>query len=402
MPLPHARASSSPIAIARVITRLNIGGPARQAIALTTALEPAGFRTTLFHGQLGPGEGDMAGTLDHAHAVFVPDLRRPVSPLADMRTFLQLYRAFKQLRPWIVHTHMAKAGLLGRLAATACNWTRGRAPRMRVVHTYHGHVLDGYFSPLVSRFFITLERLLAHRSDRLIAISPAIRRELVEQYRIGTSDRYRVIPLGFDLSDLAAIDDEQRAAARRRLAIAPDVPVVATVGRLTAIKQPQLFLDTIARVARTHPSLVALVAGDGDLRQDAEAHARALGMSDRVWWLGWRRDLATIYGAADVLLLTSRNEGTPVALIEAMAAAVPGVSTDVGGVKDVIDSSSVGVLAPAGDGEALAAGVSHLLADATRRREMGARARANVLGRYSSERLTADILALYNELLEDR
>ena len=403
MPVPHARAGSSPIAIARVITRLNIGGPARQAIGLTIALEPAGFRTTLFHGQLGPGEGDMAGTLDHAgRAIFVPHLRRPVSPLADLRTFLQLYRAFQQLRPRIVHTHMAKAGLIGRLAATAFNWTRGRAPRTRVVHTYHGHVLDGYFSPLVSRVFITLERLLARRSDRLIAISPAIRRELVDQYRIATSDRYRVIPLGFDLSELATIGDEQRAAARTRLAIDPAVPVVATVGRLTAIKQPQLFLDTIARVARTHPTLVALVAGDGDLRQDAEAHARALGISDRVRWLGWRRDLATIYGATDVFLLTSRNEGTPVALIEAMAAAVPGVSTDVGGVKDVIDSSSVGVLAPAGDGDALAAGVGHLLADTARRREMGARARSNVVGRYSSERLTADIVALYNELLEDR
>ena len=403
MPLPHARADSSPVAVARVITRLNIGGPARQAIGLTTALESAGFETTLFHGQLGPGEGDMSTTLAPAtRAVFVPSLRRPVSPLDDLRAFVQLYRAFKRLRPRIVHTHMAKAGLLGRVAATAFNWTRGSAPRARIVHTYHGHVLEGYFSPLVTRVFVMLERALATRSDRLIAISPSIRRELVDQYRIGTTTQYRVVPLGFDLSTLAAIGHDQRVAARATLGIAGEDPVVTTVGRLTAIKQPQLFLDTVAELARTRPTLVALVAGDGELRPDIEAYARTLRIHDRIRWLGWRRDLATIYGATDVFLLTSRNEGTPVALIEAMAAAVPGVSTDVGGVKDVIDSPDVGVLVPSGDVAALTAGVERLLADAALRHHMGERARANVVSRYSSDRLAADIVALYNELLEDR
>jgi glycosyltransferase involved in cell wall biosynthesis len=315
---------------------------------------------------------------------------------------LELYRAFKRVRPRIVHTHMAKAGLLGRVAATAFNWTRGAAPRVRVVHTYHGHVLEGYFSPLATRVFIMLERLLATRSDRLIAISPAIRRELIERYRIGAPGQYRVVPLGFDLSAFAAVDGEQRAAARAHFGLASDVPVVSTVGRLTAIKQPRLFLETLAALARTRRELVALVAGDGELRAESEAYAATLGIADRVKWLGWRRDLATIYGASDVFLLTSRNEGTPVVLIEAMASAVPGVSTDVGGVKDVIDSPEVGVLAPPGDAAALASGVDRLLNDPVLRRRMGERARTNVLTRYSSERLVADIVALYRELLQER
>jgi glycosyltransferase involved in cell wall biosynthesis len=399
----HARPSSPPVAVARIITRLNIGGPARQAIGLTTALDAEGFTTTLIHGRLGVGEGDMSTVLPaNANAVFTPRLQRPISPVDDLRTLLLLYRTFKQVRPRIVHTHMAKAGLLGRLAAAAFNLTRGSAPRARVVHTYHGHVLEGYFSPLMTRVFITLERLLATCSDRLIAISPAIRGELIDRYRIGASPQYRVIPLGFDLSELAAVDDARRAAARAHLGLASDVPVVSTVGRLTAIKQPRLFLETIADLTRTRPTLIALVAGDGELRAESEAYAAALGIADRTKWLGWRRDLATIYGATDVFLLTSRNEGTPVALIEAMAAAVPGVSTDVGGVKDVIDSPEVGVLAPPGDAAALARGVERLLAAPALRRHMGERARANVLTRYSSDRLVADIVTLYRELLQER
>lgn len=389
------------MSIARVITRLNIGGPARQAIGLTTALEPFGFETTLIHGRLGVGEGDMAPTLPStADAVYMPRLQRQLAPLDDVRTFLLLYRTFKRLRPRIVHTHMAKAGLLARLAAAAFNLTRGAAPPARVVHTYHGHVLEGYFSPAMSRVFVMLEQLLAHVSDALIAISPAIRRELIDNYRIGSAEQYRVVPLGFDLTALLHVGEAERRAARCRLDIPADVPVVTTVGRVTQIKQPRLFLDTIARLLPAWPTLTALIAGDGDARDDAQAYAKTLGIDGHVRWLGWRQDLATIYGATDVFLLTSRNEGTPVALIEAMASAVPGVSTDVGGVKDVIETPALGVLAPAGDIAALATGVARLLADEALRHDMGARARASVAARYSIDRLTTDIVNLYHELLQ--
>ena len=386
--------------IARVITRLNIGGPSIQAIRLTTALTAHGFETRLIHGRLGDGEGDMRYLLTPGtDLVFEPVLCRPLSPFNDVLAVVRVYQQFRRLRPAIVHTHMAKAGMVGRLAAAAYNLTRGSSPRARVVHTYHGHVLEGYFSPLMTRVFITIERALARLSDTIIAISPAIRAELLSLYKIGRADQYRVVPLGFDLREFAAIDEAARAEARRALQVPPGVPVVTTVGRLTAIKQHSLFLDVFQRVAATHNDAIALVAGDGELRAELEAQAARLGIAGQVRFLGWRRDLATIYGATDVFLLTSRNEGTPVALIEAMASGVPGVSTDVGGVKDVIDTATAGRLAPFGDVAGLANAVDGLLANETTRRSAGAEARQRVVTRFGVDRLVAEIAALYRELL---
>ena len=393
---------STPTPIVRIITRLNIGGPSIQATRLTTALEAHGYTTTLIHGRLGDGEGDMSYLLaPGARAIQLDSLRRPVSPLHDLRAVVRIYGELTRVRPAIVHTHMAKAGLLGRLATVFYNLTRGSAPRARVVHTYHGHVLEGYFNALTTGIFVMLERLLARASDRIIAISPAIERELRDGFGIGRADQYRVVPLGFDLSAFAAVDDGSRARARQDLSIGADAEVVSTVGRLTAIKQHRLFLDTVAHAARSRPRIVALIAGDGELRAELEGYAAQIGITDRVRFLGWRRDLATIYGATDVFLLTSRNEGTPVALIEAMATGVTGVSTDVGGVKDVIDSDAVGGRVPDNNAEALAAAVVRYLADPGLRRMSGQRARSAVLHRYSLDRLVRDIAELYAELVPD-
>ena len=400
MPSDH---STTPISVVRIITRLNIGGPSIQATRLTNALERDGFHTTLIHGRLGEGEGDMSYLIaPGSHAIHVPTLCRPLSPLDDLRTLFRLYGEMRNARPLIVHTHMAKAGLLGRLAAAFYNAMRGSAPRARVVHTYHGHVLEGYFSPLMTNVFISLERLLARATDRIIAISPAIERDLRDTFHIGRADQYRVVPLGFDLREFAAVDDHTREEARRLLQVPARAEVVSTVGRLTAIKQHRLFLEAIRDAARSRPQLLALIAGDGELRSDLEGYARELGIADRVRFLGWRRDLATINAATDVFLLTSRNEGTPVALIEAMASGGPGVSTDVGGVKDVIASDDLGARVPDGNAEALAAHIVRYLADPGLRRETGTRARAAVLCKYSLDRLVNDILAVYRELLAER
>jgi glycosyltransferase involved in cell wall biosynthesis len=384
--------------ILRVITRLNIGGPSIQAIALTTRLADRGHQTTLIHGRLDTGEGDMTYLAPPgAPLTYVKTLCRPISLLNDARAYVALWRAIRTFKPHIVHTHMAKAGLLGRLAAITANLGRGQK-RARIVHTYHGHVLDGYFSPLKTSLFINLERLLARGTDAIVAISPAVRGELSGGYRIGHDGQYHVVPLGFDLSAFEAIDDDARSAARRLLEIPAESHVITTVGRLTAIKQHGLFLETFKRVAEVDDRALALIVGDGDLRAEVEATARTLGIADRVRMLGWRRDLDVINAATDVFLLTSRNEGTPVALIEAMASAVPGVSTDVGGVKDVIHDSSVGRLAPFGDAGALAAAVLELLRDDGARRAAGTAARAHVLARYSIDRLVSDIDALYRRL----
>lgn len=389
--------------MARVITRLNIGGPSIQAVRLTTALEAYGFSTVLFHGRLGAGEGDMSYLIPPGtDARFVDSLCRPLSPLDDLRTLLRLYKEFRRMRPRLVHTHMAKAGMLGRLAAAAYNATAPRRDRARVIHTYHGHVLDGYFGAVATRIFIALERALARLSDRIIAISPAIRSDLLQKYRIGRDAQYRVVPLGFDLSPFAGVNAATRLAARRALNLAEGAPVISTVGRLTPIKQPRLFLDVVHLVAQRHPDVVALMAGDGELRGDVEAYAAELGIADRLRLLGWRKDLATIYAATDVFLLTSRNEGTPVALIEAMASGTPGVSTDVGGVTDVIGGPDAGRTAPFGDAAGLARAIEDLLRDPALRAATGARARARVLERYDINRLVADIAALYGELETER
>ena len=389
--------------ILRVITRLNIGGPSIQAIALTSRLAARGAVTTLLHGRLGAGEGDMRYlAAADANLQFVPTLQRAIAPLDDLRSLVSLYQAMRRFKPTIVHTHMAKAGLLGRVAAVAYNHTRGRAPRARVVHTYHGHVLEGYFGGLATTIFIALERQMARVTDAIIAISPAIRADLLNTYRIGRADQYRIVPLGFDLSAFAAIDEAARRRARAELQIAAGAPVLATVGRLTAIKNYSLLLEAAQRVAARFPNLVVLLAGDGELRADLEAQAARLGIAANLRFLGWRRDLPTIYAATDVFALTSRNEGTPVALIEAMAAGVPGVSTDVGGVGDVIASEAMGVRVAVDDVAGFSTAVERLLGDPAARLAMGAAARAHVLSRYDIIRLTSDMDMLYRSLHRGR
>ncbi len=385
--------------ILRVITRLNIGGPSIQALALTSRLAARGSITTLLHGRLGEGEGDMRYLAAPGVSLqFVPTLQRAIAPLDDLRTLRALYGAMREFKPTLVHTHMAKAGLLGRLAACAYNLTRGPAPRARVVHTYHGHVLEGYFNRVTTSVFIGVERVMARFSDAIIAISPAIRADLLGIYRIGRPAQYHVVPLGFDLSPFAGVDTAARERARAELHIPGDAPVLATVGRLTAIKNYSLLLDAAHLLTAGHPHLVVLLAGDGELRAELEAQAARLGITANVRFLGWRRDLPTIYAATDVFALTSRNEGTPVALIEAMATGVPGVSTEVGGVGDVIANTSMGVKVPLDNPRALATAVERLLGDSQTRRAMGAAARAHVLDRYDIARLTNDIEALYRTL----
>lgn len=399
--MPTPEKASARVPVVRVITRLNIGGPAIQAAALSPALEPLGFDVTLAHGSLSPGEGDMGYLLTAGtRHVFVPRLRRDIRPLDDLRALVALYRIMRDVRPRIVHTHMAKAGVLGRLAAVLYNLRRGNRPRARIVHTYHGHVLEGYFGGLKTWLFMALERLMARRSDALVAIAPAVRDELLIAHGIGRAAQYHVVPLGFDLAPFAAIDREARLLARRGLNVPDDAEVITTVGRLTAIKDQSRLLSIAREIAERRPRLVLLIVGDGELRAGLEAEAAAHGLGGHVRFLGWRRDLPAIYAATDVFTLTSRNEGTPVALIEAMAAGVPGVSTDVGGVAAVIENETMGIRVRLDDDAGFVAGVVRLLESADRE-AMGARARAHVLGRFDHRRLVADIARLYRRLLEE-
>jgi glycosyltransferase involved in cell wall biosynthesis len=387
--------------IARIITRLNIGGPAIQAINLTRELSTRDFDTLLLHGRISEGEGDMRDFLDvrSARTQHVPTLVRPVSPGHDIRAWWTLFRAFHRWKPAIVHTHMAKAGAVGRLAAIAYNLT-ARRQRARIVHTYHGHVFEGYFGQLSTAVFLRIERWLARRSDVLIAISVQLRDDLVRTHAIAPDAQVVVVPLGFDLRRFTAITDDQRKSARRTLGIPEGACVVTTVGRLTQIKAQSHFLHA-ARQFKGQDRYVFLVVGNGELRQTLENEAKQLGVERSVRFLGWRGDLETVYGATDVFVLTSRNEGTPVALIEAMAAGVACVSSGVGGVRDVITSEAVGTVVPFGDIDALARSIALLAGDPAARNQMGSHARQEVRQRFDQARLVDDIAALYRRILND-
>jgi glycosyltransferase involved in cell wall biosynthesis len=390
--------------VARIITRLNIGGPAIQAINLSSRLSERGVETLLVHGRVGESEGDMRYLLEHANpqpsTLHLDELQRPLAPVDDARAWWQLYRMLCAFKPDIVHTHMAKAGALGRLATVAYNRTASRSRRRaRLVHTYHGHVLEGYFGRAATATFIGIERQLASVTDRIVAVSPRVRDDLVGRYRIGRTGQYSIVPLGFELERFAAIDSERRAVARVALQIPADARVVTTIGRLTAIKDHGLFLEAARQIADAAPATMFLIAGDGELRPTLEAQAASLDLAHRVRFLGWRRDLDVLYAATDVFLLTSRNEGTPVALIESLASGCAAVSTDVGGVRDVISTPDVGLLGAAGDATALAKHVVELLAQPHKRGLMGAAGRQMAIARYGLDQLLDMVDAIYQELL---
>jgi len=388
------------IRVARIITRLNIGGPAIQAVTLSDRLHERAIDTLLMYGYPAEGEGDMTYLMDHRQVqrAYIPSMSRSVSPLADVQAVFAILRHLRAFQPHVVHTHTAKAGTVGRLAAIAYN--RTARIKARTVHTYHGHSLEGYFR-FAGGAFVRIERLLARATDRLVAISPRVAADLRDRYRIGTQDQWTIVPLGFDLAPLAAIDDAARAAARCALGIDAATPVVSIVGRLTAIKQHELFLEVARQVHEREPATLFLVVGDGDRRAELEARTHALGIADRTRFVGWRKDLVTVYGATDVCVLTSRNEGTPVAVIEALAAGVPVVCTDVGGVRDVVNDPVLGAIAPDGDAGTLARQVVAALTPDARTSHAVAARRASVTARYGFERLASDIAALYHALVPD-
>ncbi len=316
----------------------------------------------------------------------VPELGREISPVADIRTLVTLIGIAREFRPDIVHTHLAKAGTLGRVAARL-------AGAHAVVHTYHGTIFSGYFGRPKSRAFLEIERALSRVTTRIVAITPGQRREIVA-LGIGNEKKVVEIPLGLELAPFLTTPDQP--SARRALALPVDRPIVAIVARLVPVKDVSLFLRAMASVPA--PALVVVV-GDGELRASLEAESRALGLSERCRFIGWQKDMTAVYAAADVVALTSRNEGSPVSLIEAMTSGKAVVSTAVGGVPDLVQSGTNGLLVPAGDDAAFGAAVRSLIADPALRTRLGANAREAVYPAYDISRLVANITALYDSLV---
>jgi glycosyltransferase involved in cell wall biosynthesis len=379
------------IRVMRIIARLNIGGPALHATLLTDRLDPDRYESVLVTGVEQAGEGNYLALHGRrsARIVVVPALGRALDLRRDVATLLELARLIRRVRPHIVHTHTAKAGAVGRLAA----WL-ARVPV--IVHTYHGHVLDGYFTAWKTRIFVAIERWLAKRSHCVLAVSENVRRELLAR-GIGTAEQLRVIPLGLELERFAAADS-LRGHLRRELDVKPDTPLVGIVARLVPIKAHETFV-AVAAILTRRTDCHFVVVGDGERRSELEQLATRAGVDGRIHFLGWRADLERIYADLDVVVLTSRNEGSPVALIEAMAAGKPVVATSVGGVPDVVEHGVSGILVRAGDVEALASAVEGVIRDPTRGRLMGEAGRRRVRGVYGADRLLRNMDDLYQELL---
>lgn len=384
--------STGPIRVVRVIARLNIGGPAIHATLLAERLDPARFTTTLVTGTEDASEGNyLALHGRQADVEVIPDLGREIRPLRDVKTLRTLMAVIRRVRPHVVHTHTAKAGAVGRLAAIFTG-----VPV--VVHTFHGHVLRGYFSPAKTEVYRTIERGLARRTHRLLTVTDRVRDELIA-LGVGRADQYTTVPLGFDLAPLVQAE-RRRGELRAELGLG-DAPLVGIVARLVPIKAHEVFLAAAARIHAAQPAVRFLVVGDGERRQALEQQVDTLGLRAVTHFLGWRADLDRLYADLDVVVLTSRNEGSPVALIEAMAAGVPVVSTAVGGVADVVEHGRTGWLAPMDDDAGIAGHVLTVLGDREKAKAMGQAGRAAVVATYSADRLVADVEALYEALLRE-
>jgi glycosyltransferase involved in cell wall biosynthesis len=395
-PMPCAVGESPPTRrIVRILSRLNVGGPAIHVTLLARDLNDHRHTTDLISGSLAAGEGDMSYLAEEQGVVVhrVRALGRSVNPWNDVLALAQLLRLLRRIRPDVVHTHASKAGTLGRLAAVLYNLVQPRRRRAAVVHTYHGHTFAGYFGPIPSWTFRNIERLLARLTDKIIVLSPSQQTDVVERFRIAPMVKTAVVPLGLDLGPFLAIDTDRRGAAKAALGLPSETRVFLSVGRLTAIKNHRLLLDAFARVAHSHDAVALVIAGDGELREDLRRHSEQVGLGGRVRFAGWVRDTVALYAAADVVVLSSRNEGTPVALIEALAAGCVSVGTRVGGVPDVIDDTC-GILVPSDDEGALAAAMARAMTLGPLPAVCRAQAR-----RFSIERLVQDLSSMYERLL---
>jgi glycosyltransferase involved in cell wall biosynthesis len=358
---------------------------------LTAGLEKKGYWTRLVIGTEALHEGnlrDLAAERGVACEAMA-SLGREIQPLSDFRAFVGLYRLMREFRPHVVHTHAAKAGLLGRLAARLA-----RVPV--VVHTYHGHVLRGYFGRLKTALFRRLEIVMGRLSDVLIAVSPGVKQDLVS-LGVASDARIRVVPLGLELQSLA--EPLPRGVLRRAVGASNEAPFIGMVGRLVPIKDVPTFLRAAVIVRRAVPQARFGLVGDGEERPLLQGECARLGMAEAVSFYGWRRDMDAVYGDLDVVVNSSRNEGTPVALIEALAAGKPVVATRVGGTADLLGDGTRGLLVAPGDPEALAAAILETLGDPEAARRRARAGQAHVLQQHSVARLISDIDALYRELL---
>jgi glycosyltransferase involved in cell wall biosynthesis len=397
------------IKVLRIVSRLNIGGPSIHCTLLTKGLHKNRFRSKLLIGKTSPHEGEMSYMInsDNSFLLQVPELQREINIFKDTTAFLKILKIVFSYRPDIIHSHTSKAGTLARCAAFLFNIFSKK--KTLVVHTYHGHVLEGYFSALKSKLFVIIEKMLARITDAIIAISQTQKWELTEKYQLASAGKVHVINLGFDLSRF--LDNRGKGKLRSTFDVEDRTLFIGIVGRLAPIKNHRLFLDSAKLIKERNPdkSIRYAIIGDGELKEHLKTHAQTIGIENNVIFYGWEKEIEKIYADLDILVLTSNNEGTPVSIIESMASSVPVVTTGVGGIKDLLgrietraqtkDDFSIcerGILCSKGNANAIANGIQYLIESDNQ--NLTNKAREYVFKNYSEKRLIERIENLYLNL----
>ncbi len=393
--------------VLRILNRLVIGGPSKNAVYLTKYMQPD-FDTLLVIGGKEEHEQDADFLAIHhgIEPVCIPEMKRPISFAGDWTAYKKLKKLINEFKPDIVHTHAAKSGALGRLAAKHCN-----VPV--IVHTFHGHVFHSYFNSLKTNFYIKTERYLARFSDAIVAISDVQKKELSGSFKIAAPEKFHIIPLGLDLDTFIDDQENKRNKFRDEFKLEKNTIAIGIIGRLVPVKNHILFLKSLKKVLEnTDQKIKAFIIGDGESRAGLEQTATELGIpfsiqTDKIHpypliFTSWRKDVDVICAGLDIVALTSLNEGTPVSLIEAQAAGKPVVSTWVGGISDVVLENKSGLLSGVNDAEAFADNLLILISDAILRTAFGNSGRSFVLAKYGYQRLVKDMSSLYYQLLEKK
>lgn len=390
--------------VLRIINRFNIGGPTYNAANLTKFL-PDEYETLLVGGMKDETEDGSEHILNELDIkpTYIKHMHRSINLVEDYKGYKEIKAIIRDFKPDIVHTHASKAGTLGRLAAYNM-----KVPI--IVHTFHGHVFHSYFGKLKTSLYKNIERYLAKRTSKIVAISEIQKKELAELHRIGPSDKFEVVNLGFNLIKFTENKDEKRAAFRTKFKIQPDNIAIGIVGRLVHIKNHELFIRAIANLKTNGINNIrAFIIGDGELRDELSNLCKDLNI-DYSWdsdtpatiqFTSWIKDMDQAYPGMDVIALSSLNEGTPVTLIEAQASGLPIVSTNVGGIEDIVLKGKTALLSDSEDLIEFSKNLNEIVVNAELRHNMSGAGVDFALKKFNHLRLAADMAKLYESLLSN-
>lgn len=384
------------IKVLRIINRFNIGGPTYNATFLTRFLSDK-YETLLIGGLPEEGEADSLHILEEygVKPILIPELKRDPNFLSDIKAFKKIKAIIKEFNPDIVHTHAAKAGALGRKAAYDC-----KVPI--IVHTYHGHIFHSYFGKFKTELFRRIEKKLGEKTTGIIAISDRQKEELSSIYNIVDNKKIEVIPLGFDLNPFQADLEKKRRITREKYNLADDQIAVAIIGRLAPIKNHDLFLEAIELVYnRSHKKIVFFIVGDGETKLKIENRIYSLKSKYEIdiRMTSWVKDIKTFNAGMDIICLTSNNEGTPVSLIEAQACNIPVVTTDVGGVRDIIIENETGYIVDKNNAPLFAEKLLLLIENKKKLEKMSQNGWSFVRDKFHYARLVNDMENYYEKLI---